>query len=291
MEVTITANPPPDGTFFAGWMGDVGHAVDPKAQATKIKMPAKSISVAATYGNSIPCRLGVKIIPEGSGSVNISVPTIFFRQPVMISAAPTPGTGNIFARWEIADPAAVEIPHPFAVTTQATLSADATVRAIFAEEQEVTHALISLDNSQPRLDSVSLAADLPTPDLLSFDAEAAQVKVLVDGFKLELSRSCGVYKKISEDVWRYTSNPGTTPKIKFVFDLDAGQWSLSASNLDGVSRMIDQSDELGVFLMIAGGEDADSRPRIFGGRKSKRPPRYGNSRRGPSPRRCLWREG
>jgi len=47
--VTITADPPPAWSTFAGWTGDIANVADPASAATTVTMPSAPVTVTATY--------------------------------------------------------------------------------------------------------------------------------------------------------------------------------------------------------------------------------------------------
>ena len=264
--VTIKANPPPSGMSFAGWMGDTAHAADPMASTTTVKMPAKNITLAATYEHLTPCALNLAVRPYGAGSVGLDESPIFAGQTIPLSALPIPGSGFVFVKWVVADASRLKISNPFAAATTACLAADAAITALFAEKQPIAKIAVKLDDPKHGLASVTIAkAALPKRTPFSFDPEHDDVSILVDGFLMELSRTTGVFKKApAGKVYSYTTNADAVTKIKFALDLDDGQWSLSASKLDGLSKKINIDDGLAVFLLVSRKNERSGVPRAFG---------------------------
>ncbi len=54
VSVTIKADTAPSGKEFDKWTGDVGYLADPNSSTTTVTMPAKDISVSATYKDKGP---------------------------------------------------------------------------------------------------------------------------------------------------------------------------------------------------------------------------------------------
>jgi hypothetical protein len=117
-QVSISANTPPQGQEFDAWTGDASLLADASSANTTLTMPARNVSVTATF-NVISFTLTVN---GGSGSGS-------YEPGATVNIAATVPTGQVFDKWTgdvngIADVNA-------ATTTLTMPSANASVTATF----------------------------------------------------------------------------------------------------------------------------------------------------------------
>gem|GEM_PF-1922266 len=92
-QVTITANAPATGKLFDKWTGDTSYVADAASIVTTVTMPAKAITLTATYRDIVVATYKLTVV-NGSGSGSYAAGT-----DVVITAK-EPAAGMVFDDWE-----------------------------------------------------------------------------------------------------------------------------------------------------------------------------------------------
>jgi len=112
-KVTITANAPAFGKVFAKWIGDTSYVSSIYSSVATVTMPAKAITLTATYKTAPKYYLTVNY-GSGDGS--------YFPGATVTIKASNPPTGKVFDKW-IGDTAYVT--NIYSATTSFTMPAKA----------------------------------------------------------------------------------------------------------------------------------------------------------------------
>ena len=91
-EVSIAANPAPEGQVFDRWVGDIAHVETPLNPNTTVVMPASEVAITASY-KARPVETFALTVGSGSGSGDYAT-----GQSVTIAANPA-AEGQVFDRW------------------------------------------------------------------------------------------------------------------------------------------------------------------------------------------------
>ncbi len=91
--VTIAANAPATGKLFDKWTGDTSYVADAASIVTTVTMPAKAITLTATYRDIVVATYKLTVV-NGSGSGSYAAGT-----DVVITAK-EPAAGMVFDDWE-----------------------------------------------------------------------------------------------------------------------------------------------------------------------------------------------
>ncbi len=249
--------------FFSEWTGDADLLVaDRYAESTTLTMPSRDTVVSATYMVATSCAVTLSVIPENSGTVEMSTAQVYVGQTAHLTAAAA--SGYVFVRWEASASAAVAA--AYAAATIATFSGDATVTALFAVKSPAQKAFVKMDNSKATLDVVGItASQFPAAAPFEFDPKSDSVSVLVDGIEYKLKASAGVFTQSGgKKVYKFKPVAKAVPCVKLVLDLEVGQWTMAISKADKMSKTVDNSDGVGIFLVVTKKSDAVGTFRAYG---------------------------
>ncbi len=264
-KVDIVADAPESGFFFDQWTGDVSSVADPISSTTTLTIPDVAATVTATYKAAVPCVVTLSVLPEGAGTAEISASPTYVGQTVRLTA--TPNDGYAFVLWSSASEKAT-IESTYTASSLATIEGDATITASFAVKAPIAKTFVKMDNTKASLDAVGITnSKLPAASLasLQFDPKADTLTVLVDGVPFKATATAGAFKQSgAKKVYKYTSKPGASPSVKIVLDLEKGLWTFSASKADKLSKTVDSSDGIGLFLVVTKKTDDASVFRAYG---------------------------
>ncbi len=268
-EVPITADAAPIGQFFVMWSSDTAgltYIADIFATTTTVKMPASSLTVTATYREAVPCVVTLVSNPVGVGELTVTPAQVFIGQTVRLSARPLDPAMYVFVRWEAS--ALATLDNPFAAGSRVLIDGNATLTALFALASPIQKASVTLDNSKPTMEKATVSAVLPMTGgaPFTFDSTQDTLTALIDGKAFVMSTTTGVFKqKVAKKIYTFVSTSKTVPLVKLTLDLEKGLWSFSASKADKMSEVIDNSDGVGLFLVVSKKNDAAGVFRAYGG--------------------------
>ncbi len=94
---TIAADIAPSGMVFDKWTGDTEYIEDTESEATTLSMPAKDITLTATFRDAD--RYSINITIDGSGSVSYTPNQSEYTQGTVVALTAIPDTGYEFVRW------------------------------------------------------------------------------------------------------------------------------------------------------------------------------------------------
>jgi uncharacterized repeat protein (TIGR02543 family) len=172
-QVTITANPAPDGKVFDRWIGDVGFVTNANLPTTDVIMPEAEVAVEATY-KAAPPETFALIVNAGSGSGEYEAGRV-----VSIAADPPP-EDQIFDRWsgDIAYLDSALNPNTTVVMPGQTITLTAIYKNRPAEKFELTVRSGSGGGEYPAGQTVTVAAN-SAPEGQVFDRWRGDTAFLV----------------------------------------------------------------------------------------------------------------
>ena len=88
---TITANSAPEGKAFDQWTASGVTLADPSAVSNSFAMPAKNVTVTATYKDLPADTYSVSVINDGNGKANASVSSAKAGETVTLTSKPVAG--------------------------------------------------------------------------------------------------------------------------------------------------------------------------------------------------------
>ena len=263
-EVEIEADAPEAGMFFDKWDGFVSTISDPLSSKTKLSTLAENATITAQYKKATPVSVSTSVIPDASGSIEISSSTVFAGQTARLTA--TAAAGYVFVRWESAS--GVSYASQYSSTTYATVEGDAAVSALFAVKSPFKKSYVRLDSSKASRDEASVTESLvPSPTPFEFDPDSDTVSILVDGCETKLDGILGTFKKVNgKNVYKFVPAAKATPSVRLLIDLDKALWTMTATKVDKMSQAVTNSDGVGFFIIVSKSADPSGTFRAYGDR-------------------------
>ena len=155
--ITIVANTPPAGQRFKAWVVNSGGVTlgNPLAASTSFVMPARAVTVAATY-EPLPVIYTITVQNDGHGTASANVNSA--AQGVTISLTATPNSGYRFKEWQVINGGVTITNHQFIMPAQ-----NVTVKAIFENLPVPTVTPTPAPAATATPTATSTAAVTPTP--------------------------------------------------------------------------------------------------------------------------------